>query len=116
MPARALLLGDVNLTPDTQEHAALRDGDDGLVDAWLAFGNPEGPGWTSHEDRGGERIDYAFVTPELTDRLRAMSVDHGAQGSDHQPIRIEIDLLGAGTRFLGSPHPGAGPIWSAAVR
>ena len=42
--------------------------------------------------RGGERMDYAVVTPEITDRLRAMSVDHGAQGSDHQPIRIEIDL------------------------
>ncbi len=42
--------------------------------------------------RGGKRIDYAFVTPEIKDRLRAMSVDQGAQGSDHQPIRIEIDL------------------------
>ena len=92
MPARALRLGDFNLTPETPEHAALRDVDDGLVDSWLALGNAEGPGWTYHEDHGGLRIDYAFVTPELTDRLRSMSVDHGAQGSDHQPIRIEIDL------------------------
>ena len=92
MPARALLFGDFNLTPGSQEHAALRNGDDGLVDAWLALGHGEGPGWTCHEELGGKRIDYAFVTPELKDRLRAMSVDHAAQGSDHQPIRIEIDL------------------------
>ena len=92
MPARAILMGDFNLTPDSQEHAALRDGADGFVDSWLALGHAEGPGWTCHEELGGKRIDFAFVTPELKDCLRAMSVDHAAQGSDHQPIRIEIDL------------------------
>jgi endonuclease/exonuclease/phosphatase family metal-dependent hydrolase len=92
MPARALLMGDFNLMPGSEEHAALRDGEDGFVDAWLGLGHAEGPGWTCHEERGGERIDYAFVTPDLKDRLRAMSVDHGAQGSDHQPIKIEIEL------------------------
>ncbi len=92
MPARAILLGDFNLRPDSEEHAVLRAGPDGLVDAWRALGHQEGPGWTCHEEDGGWRIDYALVTPDLEDRLRAISVDHAAQGSDHQPLRVEIEL------------------------
>ena len=92
MPARAILMGDFNLTPNSPEHAAFCDGAHGLVDSWRALGHEEGPGWTCHEDKGGWRIDYAFVTADLKDRLRAMSVDHAAQGSDHQPIRVEIGL------------------------
>ena len=92
LPERALLLGDFNLMPESPEHAALCDGETGLVDSWLALGHEEGPGWTCHEERGGERIDYAFVTPDLKDRLHRMSVDHAAQGSDHQPIRVEVEL------------------------
>ena len=92
MPEPAILLGDFNLKPDAGEHAALLAGPDGLVDAWRALGHEEGPGWTCHEADGGWRIDFAFVTPDLKDRLRNMSVDHAAQGSDHQPIRVEIEL------------------------
>ena len=57
-----------------------------------ALGHDEASGWTCREAEGGWRIDYAFVTPDLKDRLRAMTVDHKAQGSDHQPIRVEVDL------------------------
>ena len=51
-----------------------------------------GAGPTCDGFRGNVRLDYAFVTPDLAGALRAMSVDHEAQGSDHQPIRIEIEL------------------------
>ena len=92
MPARAILFGDFNLTPDSEEHAALLAGPDGLVDAWRALGHDEGPGWTCPRKDGGWRIDFALVTPDLEDRLRVISVDHAAEGSDHQPIRVEIEL------------------------
>ncbi len=92
MPAPAILMGDFNLRPDSEEHAALCAGSGGLVDSWLALGHEEGPGWTCREADGGWRIDYAFVTADLKDRLRAMTVDHAAQGSDHQPIRVEMEL------------------------
>jgi endonuclease/exonuclease/phosphatase family metal-dependent hydrolase len=92
MPARAILLGDFNLRPDSQEYAALCAGPDGLVDSWRALGHDDASGWTCPSKKGDRRIDFAFVTPDLQDRLRAMSVDQTAQGSDHQPIRIEIDL------------------------
>ena len=91
-PARAILFGDFNFRPDSEEHAALCAGEDGLIDAWLALGSEEGLGWTYHETKGGRRIDFAFATRNLMNRLRHMSVDQTAQGSDHQPIRIEIDL------------------------
>jgi endonuclease/exonuclease/phosphatase family metal-dependent hydrolase len=92
MPSRAILFGDCNLRPDSEEHAALLAGSDGLVDAWRALGHDDASGWTCHEEQGGWRIDYAFATPDLKDRLCAMSVDQAAQGSDHQPIRLEIEL------------------------
>ena len=75
---RAVALGDFNLIPGSGEYAALGHGVD------------EGP--TCDGFRGNVRLDYAFVTPDLTGALRAISVDTEAQGSDHQPIRIEIEL------------------------
>jgi len=92
MPARALLFGDFNLKPDSEEHAALLAGPDGLIDAWRALGHDDDAGWTCLLDDRNWRIDYAFVTPDLKDRLRGMTVDQAAQGSDHQPIRVEIEL------------------------
>jgi endonuclease/exonuclease/phosphatase family metal-dependent hydrolase len=92
MPARAILLGDFNLRPDSEEHAALCGGAEGLVDSWRALGHDDASGWTSPLKDGDWRIDFAFVTPDLKGALRHMSVDQAAQGSDHQPIRVEIEL------------------------
>jgi endonuclease/exonuclease/phosphatase family metal-dependent hydrolase len=91
-PARTILFGDFNFRPDSEEHAVLLAGEDGLIDAWPVLGNDDASGWTCALKNGDWRIDFAFATPNLKDRLRHMSVDHAAQGSDHQPIRIEIDL------------------------
>jgi endonuclease/exonuclease/phosphatase family metal-dependent hydrolase len=92
MPARAILFGDFNLRPDSEEHAALLAGPDGLIDAWRALGHDDASGWTCPLKDGDWRIDFAFVTPDLKGALRNMSVDQAAQGSDHQPIRIEMEL------------------------
>jgi endonuclease/exonuclease/phosphatase family metal-dependent hydrolase len=80
------------LKPDSEEHAALCAGATGLVGSWRALGHDDASGWICPLNDGDWRIDFAFVTPGLKDRLRAMSVDQTAQGSDHKPIRIEIDL------------------------
>ncbi len=92
LPARAILLGDFNLQPDSGEHAALLAGAEGLTDAWRTLGHDDASGWTFPLKDGDRRIDYAFVTPELKEALRNMSVDQAAQGSDHQPIRVEMEL------------------------
>ncbi len=92
LPARAVVLGDFNLIPESEEYAALCGGSGELIDAWAALGQEEAEGWTCVTSKGRVRLDYAFVTPELAGALRAISVDTEAQGSDHQPIRIEIEL------------------------
>ncbi len=93
LPGRAVVLGDFNLIPGSGEYAALcGDGSGEFVDAWTALGHGAGEGPTCDDFRGNVRLDYAFVTPGLKADLRAMSVDPEAQGSDHQPIRVEIEL------------------------
>lgn len=102
MPHPAVLLGDFNLTPDSAEYEMLCGPVepeygriatlDGLIDGWTAAGNGPESGGTLLKADGWVRIDYALVTAELADKVRAMRVDQEAEGSDHQPIWIEIDL------------------------
>lgn len=102
MPPAAVLLGDFNCRPDSEEYALLCGPEDprygretrldGLVDGWIAAGMDPAAGPTCDDDGRSVRIDYAFVTAELIDRVRAMAVDSDALGSDHQPISIELDL------------------------
>jgi endonuclease/exonuclease/phosphatase family metal-dependent hydrolase len=95
LPERAVLLGDFNLVPGSGEYERLCTSDAGacgFLDSWSALGQAPEEGWSCLTSRGRVRLDYAFVTPDLGGALRAMSVDHDAQGSDHQPIRVEIEL------------------------
>jgi len=92
MPRPALLLGDFNLAPDSAEYGLLTGAEAGLSDAWLAAGNDPAAGATCNEDKGPVRIDYGFLTPELAGRVRGMRVDRDAQGSDHQPLHLEVEL------------------------
>ena len=107
MPREAVLMGDFNFTPDQAEYDLLvgpRDPKygrlnnlDGFVDAWVAAGNPENGGPTSlpygkERENKYRRIDYCFVSTSLAHRVRAAKVGVNAQGSDHQPLLVEIDL------------------------
>ncbi len=92
MPRPAVILGDFNLAPDSAEYALLTGAEADLSDAWLAAGNDPAEGATCNEDEGPVRIDYGFLTPELAGRVRGMRVDRAAQGSDHQPLHLEIEL------------------------
>ena len=95
LPERAVLLGDFNLTPGSGEYERLCGsgaGACGLLDSWTALGHGPQEGWSCVTSKGQVRLDYAFVTPDLGGALRTMSVDQEAQGSDHQPIRVEIEL------------------------
>ena len=87
-PESAILCGDFNMKPDDPLHDRI-----GLVDAWKALnpGKPHPPTFRVHE--AGEApycCDYAFVTPDLAPRLRAIRVDGATQASDHQPVIVEL--------------------------
>ncbi len=99
----AILMGDFNLKPCSSEYVALcgpmddKYGRitalDGLIDCWVAAGNdPEGGGTMSRKGGSIDRIDYAFVTADLARKVESMRVDAEAQGSDHQPIWVDLDL------------------------
>lgn len=101
-----VVMGDFNFGPDDPEyrhatgstpswsrHTIYRR--HGLVDSWTVVG--EGDGATCFANPAARiphdaRIDYAFVNGALAQRLRRAWVDRDADGSDHQPYWIDIDL------------------------
>ncbi len=115
MPAEAVLLGDFNLTPDSENytqivgppvpHDRAANGlgpaghprliaADGFVDAWVAAGHGERDGVTVPEPRGNPtpcRVDYGFVSAALAARVRRAWIDGDTPASDHQPAWFELD-------------------------
>ncbi len=101
-PHQSILLGDFNMSPDEAAYAAMvgpldpKYGRitemDGYLDAWIGAGGDTNAGHTKFEETGNRRIDYAFISPDLATGLRSVRVDTEAQGSDHQPLWMEIDL------------------------
>jgi endonuclease/exonuclease/phosphatase family metal-dependent hydrolase len=97
MPREAVLMGDFNFRPGVEEYARIVGPDssygrlnnlEGFVDSWVATGHAEHEGATCE----GQRIDYIFVASAWQGCLEAAWIDEGAQGSDHQPIGIELDV------------------------
>jgi endonuclease/exonuclease/phosphatase family metal-dependent hydrolase len=98
MPREAVLMGDFNFTPDAEEYNRIvgppserygRLGSlEGFVDSWVAAGHGEHEGTSC----GDQRIDYIFVAAAWRERIRRAWIDAQAQGSDHQPIGIELDV------------------------
>jgi endonuclease/exonuclease/phosphatase family metal-dependent hydrolase len=96
-PASAILCGDFNFKPEDPEHARitapLDDAGPHLFDAWTAAhpGEPHPP-TVGVYDKSWPRYccDFAFVTRDLTPRLRRVEVDASTQASDHQPLLVEI--------------------------
>jgi endonuclease/exonuclease/phosphatase family metal-dependent hydrolase len=99
MPSDAIMMGDFNFewtAPEYDRIAGPRsprygrlNRTTGFVDAWVAAGHSEDEGATIPD---GRRIDYCFASPALAQRVRSCWVDTEAEGSDHQPLWVEIDL------------------------
>ena len=102
VPREAILLGDFNMEPDSEEYERIVGptspyggritNPEGFVDAWVEVGNDIGAGTTAEMRGRLVRLDYCFVSAGLRDRIRAVRVDADADGSDHQPVWMEIDL------------------------
>jgi endonuclease/exonuclease/phosphatase family metal-dependent hydrolase len=103
MPQAALFMGDFNLKVDSPLYERLTGPMSkygrmtslgGLVDAWVAAGNPEDAGNTCDSSEGAKlrRIDFCFASASLAPRIKRAWIDADAVGSDHQPIWTEIDL------------------------
>ena len=102
LPRAAVVMGDFNLSPEDPEFALLAGEArgayprlvraDGLFDAWVRAKNDPVAGVTMRTSAGGRRLDHAFVTPDLRRSVRAMYIDDAAQGSDHQPVFLQLRL------------------------
>ncbi len=80
---RTVLLGDLNATPDAREIAMLREA--GWRDSFELAG--EGDGFTYPSWRPYERIDYVWISPDLS--ARDFDLLPG-QASDHVGIAVTI--------------------------
>jgi len=106
MPQEVIWMGDFNCEPDSPAYNAIVGTKDPLygrvayrhrfVDAWMAAGNDEKKRVTFPLKKGEEFpplcLDYCFVAAELKDKVRKAWIDEEADGSDHQPVWVEIDL------------------------
>lgn len=98
----AILMGDFNMDPESPEYIEITGpvdarkygrvvAMDGFVDAWERAAGASG-GATKFDPDERRRIDYAFVSADIADRVRSARVDNAAEGSDHQPLWLEIEL------------------------
>ena len=103
MPRPALLMGDFNMRTNSPEYDELvgvadpfygRLYEEGLfADALTLAGLPEDEGITHPEaDKTGlKRIDHIFLSSEFIPRFKRAWIDNEADGSDHQPVWLELD-------------------------
>jgi endonuclease/exonuclease/phosphatase family metal-dependent hydrolase len=90
-----VLMGDLNFRPDSPEYARLL-GDEPrrVVDAWPSAGRGAGP-TIGLDGPHPARIDYVLVSPDLAPGLLRARVDAEVDGSDHQPVFVELRLPAA---------------------
>ena len=80
----AVILGDLNATPGDGEINLLRES--GLLDAFKESGNTQ-KGYTYPSYAPIERIDYIWISPDLSARNFVVGQ---SQGSDHMPVSATI--------------------------
>ncbi|QRM32586.1 endonuclease/exonuclease/phosphatase family protein [Microvirga sp. VF16] len=108
IPTSAVLLGDLNIRPGSEDYhcltrAAVSPECQPLVDAW-SRGNPSSSpnGFDGESDQGatyyvdfdkksGERLDYCFVSADIADRIQSAQVLSELDASDHQPLKVTIN-------------------------
>lgn len=103
VPDSAIIMGDMNFAPGGPEYTRLFGDRDlrgrrttragGLADAWVCAGHAEETGVTfpgSDIPDHPRRIDHCFVTQNLAARVLSFRIGEEAQGSDHQPIFVDL--------------------------
>lgn len=99
-PASAILAGDFNCPPDSDEYRLIAQpfgsGDvPPFVDAWtLAHpGTPHAASAGLYEHSWAKQplcCDFVFITSDLASRVRSVTVEAHTQASDHQPVLVEF--------------------------
>lgn len=88
MPEPAIVLGDFNCVPGAPTYQAIRAA--GLADALELAGLKPHEGVTFPGHEPPLRLDHIFLSGSLIKRVRHAWIDNAADGSDHQPIWLEL--------------------------
>jgi endonuclease/exonuclease/phosphatase family metal-dependent hydrolase len=100
-PCPTLLCGDFNMERSEPAYgrllSAFDDGTPALLDAWTVVhpGTPHAPTCGLYELvhwPGANTRDFMFISSDLAARARALDVDLQTDASDHQPLRLVLDL------------------------
>jgi endonuclease/exonuclease/phosphatase family metal-dependent hydrolase len=88
MPEDAILLGDFNCVPGSPTYRAIRAA--GFADALELAGLAPHEGVTFPGNAPPLRLDHIFLGASLAPRFRRAWIDEAADGSDHQPVWLEL--------------------------
>jgi len=88
MPEPAILLGDFNCVPGSSTYQAIRAA--GFADALELAGLGAHEGVTFPGSSPPLRLDHVFLSTSLVPRCRQAWIDDAADGSDHQPVWLEL--------------------------
>ena len=88
MPEPAILLGDFNCQPASPAYRAVREA--GFADALELAGLAAHEGVTFPGSKPPLRLDHVFLSPTLVSSLRRAWIDEEADGSDHQPVWVDL--------------------------
>ena len=96
MPLSAIVCGDFNAAPATEEYQLLL-GATGLNDCWGLVDPVNRDASTLRKESSRDiqvsgKVDHIMVTPDLCDRVKQVAIDDDADGSDHKPIQVIFDL------------------------
>ena len=83
---RTVLMGDLNARPWDPEIVLLEEA--GLVDAFVASPEYDGPGYTFTARHPRKRVDYIWVSPDLRPTDFSLS---GGSASDHLAVAVTLD-------------------------
>ena len=101
-PLSAIYCGDFNFPPDDHVYAQMlkpfAEGAGLLVDAWTACYGSQAHAPTcgifdqQQWPEGPHCRDYFFITDDLASRAQSVTVDLETSASDHQPVRLLLDV------------------------
>ena len=97
---RSILCGDFNFPPENPAYGDIQqstaEGVPAYRDAWpMVHGRrPHVPTFCVHSDAYGKTpycCDFVFVSADVAQRVRNVTVDSQTQASDHQPVLLDFD-------------------------
>lgn len=90
MPGPALIAGDFNCGPKSGEYAMIASAGFHDALALAGFAPEQGVTYAGGVGKPPQRLDHIFLSAGLAARCRRAWIDQAADGSDHQPVWMEL--------------------------